>query len=374
VPIPPTRVSGSKSGVAMQIDFNDPSNPVYHDSKLGSSGCSKASLFVIRNIMDYLGFPCFLLGLIYRRLHRVIRLAVDSKVLVTGATGFLGKRLVKKLRGMNLNVVAADLQVTDEIVSLDVRDKESVNAVLESSMPEVVVHLAAINDNNPNFDRPYDLYVNNIQGTLNICEAATRFGVRKIVFPSSTSIYGNVQDENLPISEMTRTHPLTPYATSKVCEEMLVRDYARRTNTKALMFRFSIIYGPEQKHANVIEQFMRKAISGDPIELLGDGSHTREFLYVDDAIDALVVSTNAASLPYDTYLISTGNPIKLTQLAEKISKLIDPHAPILNIQSKEPIFSQHYDVSRAMTNLNWKPRVSIDVGLSLMLEWVRGPS
>ncbi|MGO9645393.1 MAG: NAD-dependent epimerase/dehydratase family protein [Candidatus Bathyarchaeia archaeon] len=295
---------------------------------------------------------------------------MDSRILVTGATGFLGKRLVTKLRSMNLNVVAADLQTTEEIVSLDVRDKESVNSVLESSKPEVVVHLAAINGNNPIFDRPYDLYFNNIYGTLNICEAATRFGVRKIVFPSSTSIYGNVQHDDLPISEMTRTQPLTPYATSKVCEEMLVRDYARRTNTKVIVFRFSIIYGPEQKHANVIEQFMRKAISGDPIELLGDGSHTREFLYVDDAIDALVAGTNASSLPYDTFLISTGKPIKLKQLAEKISLMVDH----VLIQSTGPgqIFSQHYDVSRAITNLNWKPRVPLDDGLSLMLEWVRG--
>jgi len=298
---------------------------------------------------------------------------VDSRILVTGATGFLGKRLVTKLRGMNLDVVAADLQSTDEIVYLDIRDKESVNATFESSMPEVVVHLAAINDNNPNFDRPYDLYFNNIQGTLNICEAATRFSVRKIVFPSSTSIYGNVQDDDLPISEMTRSQPLTPYATSKVCEEMLVREYARRANTKVIVFRFSIIYGPNQKHANVIEQFMRKAISNDPIDLLGDGSHTREFLYVDDAIDALVIGAKAPSLPYDTFLISTGKPIKLKQLAEKISMMIN-HVPIQDLQNKGPIFSQYYDVSRAMTNLNWKPRVPLDDGLSLMLEWLRGPN
>ncbi|HMK82369.1 MAG TPA: NAD(P)-dependent oxidoreductase [Candidatus Bathyarchaeia archaeon] len=298
---------------------------------------------------------------------------MDSKILVTGATGFLGKRLVTKLRAMNLNVVAADLLTTDEVVSLDVRDKENVTAAFESSKPEIVVHLAAINDNNPNFDRPYDLYFNNIQGTLNICEAATRFGVRKIVFPSSTSIYGNVRDDDLPISEITRTQPLTPYATSKVCEEMLVRDYARRANTKLVVFRFSIIYGPEQKHANVVEQFMRKAISGDPIELLGDGSHTREFLYVDDAIDALVAGTNSPSLPYDTFLISTGKPIKLRQLAEKISMIIDHDVLIQNTRSGQ-VFSQHYDVSRAMNNLNWKPRVPLDDGLSLMLEWVRGPN
>lgn len=297
---------------------------------------------------------------------------MDSKILVTGATGFLGKRLVTKLRGMNLNVVAADLQATNEIVSLDVRDKESVITVFESSKPEIVVHLAAINDNNPNFDRPYDLFVNNIYGTLNICEAATRFGVRKIVFPSSTSIYGNVQDQDLPISEMTRTQPLTPYATSKICEEMLVRDYTRRTNTKAIVFRFSIIYGPEQKHANIIEQFMRKAISSNPIELLGEGSHTREFLYVEDAIDALLAGTNTSSLPYDTFLISTGKPIKLRQLAEKIVSMTD-HAPIQTKGSGQ-IFSQHYDVSRAMANLDWEPRVSLDDGLSMMLEWVRGLS
>jgi len=289
--------------------------------------------------------------------------------LVTGATGFLGKRLVTKLRGKNLKVVAADLQTTDEIISLDVRDKESVINVLESSKPDVVVHLAAINDNNPNFDRPYDLYLNNIQGTLNICEAATRFGVKKILFPSSTSIYGNIQDKDLPITEMTRTQPLTPYATSKICEEMLVRDYARRTNTKAIVFRFSIIYGPEQKHANIIEQFMQNAIRGDPIELLGDGSHTREFLYVEDAIDAIVAGTNISNLPYDTFLISTGNPIKLRQLAERISSMTN-HVSIQNKRSGQ-IFSQHYDVSRALTNLNWEPRVPLDDGLALMLEWLR---
>lgn len=288
---------------------------------------------------------------------------------MTGATGFLGKRLTTKLRSLNYSVVAADLQATHGITALDVRDKNSVNEVFRSSTPEVVVHLAAINDNNPNFDRPYDLYVNNIHGTLNICEAAAQFGVRKVVFPSSTSIYGNVQNTDLPISEISRIQPLTPYATSKVCEEMLLKDYARRTNTKATVLRFSIIYGPEQKHPNVIEQFMQKALKGDTIELLGDGSHTREFLYVEDAVDALLAATNVPTLSHDTFLISTGKPIQLSQLAEKISLMID-HVPIKNKDSGQ-IFSQHYDVSRALTYLNWKPRISFDEGLTLMLEWVR---
>ena len=298
---------------------------------------------------------------------------MSSRILVTGATGFLGKRLTTKLRAMNFSVIPADLQATTDAVFLDVRDKQNVDAVFESSKPEVVVHFAAINDNNPNFDRPYDLLVNNLQGTLNICEAATRYGAGKIVFPSSTSIYGNVRSDDLPISEMTRIQPLTPYATSKACEEMLVRDYARRANLKAIVLRFSLIYGPGQGHSNAIEQFIRNAINGKPIELLGDGRHTREFLFIDDAVDALATgATKDIDLSYDSYLVSTGKPIKLRDLAEKISAMTNNAS--IQFKDAHEIFSQHYDVSRTMTNLNWQPQVSLDDGLRVMRDWIRGPS
>jgi nucleoside-diphosphate-sugar epimerase len=148
---------------------------------------------------------------------------------------------------------------------------------------------------------------------------------------------------------------------------MIVSEYAKRSKSTAVTLRFTYIYGPGQKHSNQIEGFMTRAMSGLPIELYGDGSHTREFLFIEDAVDSVIAAVRAELLS-DAFVISSGEPVSMSELAEKISSMID-RVCIRRLNSHK-ILSQRYDISRAQTCLGWTPRVSLDKGLALMLGWL----
>ena len=133
------------------------------------------------------------------------RIHQETSVLVTGAAGFLGQHLVARLREMKHRVVATDLQDSSDIIPLDLLDKAGVEEAFKTAAPEIVVHLAAKVGNESSLEQPYDFYVNNLLGTLNVCDAAARYDVKKIVYLSSGAVYGNVGYEDLAIPFRTCT-------------------------------------------------------------------------------------------------------------------------------------------------------------------------
>jgi UDP-glucose 4-epimerase len=293
-----------------------------------------------------------------------------TTILVTGASGFLGRHLVKKLKQMRLRVIATDLFPTSETILMDVRDKAGVDDIFRTYTPQIVVHLAARVGNGPSLKQPHEFYIGNTLGTLNICDAATRFGTRKMVYISTTSAYRNNSYAILPVTEEIASRPVTAYEVSKTCAEMIVEEYARRKNLTAIVLRLTTIYGPEQTHSNEIQDFIDRALNSLPIELYGDGGHTREFLFVEDAADAIIAAINANVHGYERIIISTGEPVRLSELAGKICSMIDG-ATVCNVEVPERLFSQRYDISRARTMLEWRPRVPLEKGLVLTLEWRR---
>ncbi len=289
---------------------------------------------------------------------------------MTGAAGFLGQHLVARLRQMRRRVVATDLLAGGKVIPLDLLDKGVVDEALKTAAPEIVVHLAAKVSNDESLEKPYDFYVNNLLGTLNVCDAAARCDVKKIVYLSSSAVYGNVGDADLPITEETTVNPITPYAAGKLCGEILVKEYASRTDMKPVIFRPTNIYGPKQTEMSTIQKFIDSAIRGVPIELYGDGSHTREFVFVEDAIDAIMAAIDANELSFDKFVISTGEPIKLSNLAKMISEKVGG-ASVRYVEASRPMLSQRFDVSRAQTCLRWRPGVSLEDGLARTIEWRR---
>ena len=292
---------------------------------------------------------------------------MTTTVLVTGADGFVGLHLVRKLKQMKRRVVATDLIAHDEIVHLDVRRRTCVEEVFRAVMPNVIVHLAATVDKTKS--DPYDLYANNILGTINICDVGTRLAVRKIVFMSSVVVCGNVAEKELPITEETPVEPITPYAASKACGEILVSEHVMRKKIVAVMLRPTTIFGPGQK-SNLIQEFMDKALNGIPLEIYDDGSHTREFVFVEDAVDAITAAIDMNDLPFDKFLVATGAPVRTGELVEKICSMVG-RGSVRHVDAPTVMLSQRYDISRAQTYLKWRPRVSLEDGLALTLQWRR---
>jgi nucleoside-diphosphate-sugar epimerase len=287
---------------------------------------------------------------------------------VTGAAGFLGQHLVARLKQMRRRVAATDLHASGDIIPLDLLDKAGVDEAFKKTAPETVVHLAAQVGNERSLEQPYGFYANNLLGTLNVCDAAARYGVKKIVYLSSAAVYGNVGHEDLPITEETTTNPIAPYAAGKLCEEIIVKEYTSRGNMMPVILRPTIIYGPEQKEMNTIQKFIDSAIRGVPIELYGDGSHMREFIFVEDAFDAVMAAIDANELGFDKFIMSTGEPIRLSDLARMISEKV-VGASVRYVDAPRPILSQRYDISRAQMCLKWRPRVSLEDGLAQTIEW-----
>jgi len=227
------------------------------------------------------------------------------RALVTGGAGFIGSHLVDALVARGDEVVVLDdlsngkrdnlagaLERGAELQVEDVRDGDAVTRVVEAARPEVVFHLAAQMDVRVSVARPgYDARTN-VEGTVNVLEATRQAGGRRVVFASTGGgIYGDVDE--IPTSERTFPQPMAPYGQSKQCAEAYLGLYQRLYDLSSVALRFGNVYGPRQDphgDAGVIAIFCGRLKQGRPLTIFGDGTQTRDYIYVADLVDALVVA------------------------------------------------------------------------------------
>lgn len=206
------------------------------------------------------------------------------KITVTGANGFIGKRLVKSLRDMSHEVIGLDLPEFD--MSGWCADDPAYCELLKGT--ECIYHLAVMNLEHCKKD-PHGCIKNNIVGTLNVMELVARLGIRRAIYSSASSVYGNSSRQ--PVDEMESTKPLSLYGVTKLASENIVQLYQKNFSTTTMIFRFSNVYGPGQVNG-LIPSVISKLIRGDEITVTGDGNQTRDFVYVDDVVGILVRALN----------------------------------------------------------------------------------
>ncbi len=287
------------------------------------------------------------------------------KFLVTGGAGFIGSHLCDLLIEDDHEVIAIDdlsngqesnLHEDIQFTKGDIRDFSLLQSLSQDC--DAIFHQAAVADIQISLSQPKLVNQVNIGGTLNVLEAARRNDIPHVVFASSSSIYGEAKP---PISEETRPDPKSPYALTKLVGEHYLRIYAQIYGINCVALRYFNVYGPRQKPGPVIPSFISRAKSGEPLFIYGDGSQTRDFVYVKD-----VACANLAALSltgFHTLNIGTGQPITVSELADMVVKGVGGR---LEQKPSRPAEAQDSwaDITLAQKRVGWNPQTGIGEGLA----------
>jgi UDP-glucose 4-epimerase len=313
------------------------------------------------------------------------------RTLVTGAAGFIGSTLVDRLleEGHQVTAVdnlsarspAANLESAHRhngpgrfnFVAVDVRYPE-LSDVVAGSNPDVVFHLAAQIDVRRSIDDPQHDACNNVLGTINLLEASRQARVRRIVYAASGgSRYG--APATLPATEDTALDPLSPYAVANVAGEFYMRAYAGMYGLAPICLALANVYGPRQHphgKAGVVTAFGSAMISNRPTTIYGDGSATRDYVYVDDVVTAFLCAADAPITTTGTFNVGTGVQTTVTELHQLISAAVGVSRPPDHAEARiGEVHASALEPSRAGRVLGWKPDTNLTEGIERTIDWLR---
>jgi UDP-glucuronate 4-epimerase len=310
------------------------------------------------------------------------------KAIVTGAAGFIGSHLCERLLKDGWTVVGVDnfdnfydpqvkrSNIKDclknkqfKLVEADIRDSTAMNKVA-SEGADVIVHLAARAGVRPSIAQPA-LYADvNINGTVTLLETAKKNNIKKFVFASSSSVYGN--NRKVPFSEDDNVDfPISPYAATKKAGELICHTYHHLNGIAMTCLRFFTVYGPRQRPDLAIHKFAKLIEDGKPIPVYGDGSMMRDFTYVDDIIDGTVAGINECA-GYNIYNLGESRPITVNNLISEIEKALGKKAVIERLPLQPGDVERTYaDITKARRDLRYNPNTGISDGLKRFVEWFR---
>jgi UDP-glucuronate 4-epimerase len=308
------------------------------------------------------------------------------RVLVTGGAGFIGSHALKALAHQGHETALLDdfndfydpaikrenaIAGGARVFQGDIRHKAEVDAAFSAFRPEAVIHLAARAGVRPSLEQP-QLYVDtNITGTLNILEALRTFNVPRLVFGSSSSVYGC--NEKVPFSESDPiAHTISPYAATKVAGEHLCSIYSHLYGIEIVALRFFTVYGPAQRPDLAIHKFTRQIWEGREIDQFGDGRTRRDYTYVEDIIDGIVKALVHPVRGYDVFNLGESRTVELRELISLIESNLGKKARIRHLPEQPGDVPITYaDISKAREVLSYAPRVAIEDGISRFTEWFR---
>ena len=297
------------------------------------------------------------------------------KTLITGGCGFIGSHLADLLVDLDYEVVVID--------NLSVGRKENISHLLEKSKftfikadivdfdsienvfkgVDWVFHLAALADIVPSIENPKQYYQSNVNGTFNVLEACRKYHVKKIIYSASSSCYG-IPDE-YPTKEISEIRPQYPYALTKNLGEQLVMHWSQLYSLPAVSLRFFNVYGPRARtsgtYGAVFGVFLAQKLAKKPYTVVGDGCQTRDFTYVSDIVNAIVVAAES-NLNGEIINIGSNNTYSINQLVE----LLGGDVTFIPKRPGEPDCTWA-DITKAKKLLNWMPLVDLESGVEILL-------
>jgi len=311
------------------------------------------------------------------------------KVLVTGGLGLIGHNVVAKLQAKDHEVVIVDTKTTygiipqDEINYLmaermkkiapgtkiypyDIVEAGDIEFVMAEHKPDVVIHMASfprqkVVNANPAWGAQVMM-----EGLINICESAKANGVERVVYISSSMVYGDFEDQ---VEEEYDCKPIGQYGIMKLTGEDLVKDYHRRGAFDYAIIRPSAVYGPLDVEDRVVAKFMLQAMRGETLRVNG-ASETLDFTYVDDAADGIVAATTRIMARNNTYNITKSHSVSLLEAAEMIVKIVGRGE--IECRDKDADFPSRgaLCIDRAKVILGYEPKVDVEEGFQKYYEWL----
>jgi UDP-glucose 4-epimerase len=298
--------------------------------------------------------------------------------LVTGAAGFLGSALANQLAREGHEVRGLDDLSTGDPATLspdvhftrgDVNDRPKLWTLLQDV--DCVYHLAARVSVQESVLYPREYNAVNVGGTVSLMEAMRDVGVRRVVLISSGAVYGEQQTQ--PLHEEIKPKPRSPYAVSKLAAEYYVRTIGDLWGIETVCLRVFNAYGPGQhlpaSHPPVIPYFLRQAVRNGTIVIHGEGDQTRDYIYLDDVVRAMIAASTAPNVNHQIINIGSGRETSVRELARLVLKITNSDAEILYNPRNDPGVSRMCaDISLAKEKLTFQPRGSLEEGLRLTLE------
>jgi UDP-N-acetylglucosamine/UDP-N-acetyl-alpha-D-glucosaminouronate 4-epimerase len=299
------------------------------------------------------------------------------KVLVTGGAGFIGSNLVRALlaRGDDVRVLdnfstgsrrnLAGLEHDVEVVEGELRSYERVHNAVRGT--EIVFHLGALGSVPRSVQDPLTSSAVNVEGTLNVQLAARDEGVRRVVFASSSSIYGNQAE--LPLRETMAPDPISPYGVAKLAAERYCVSFSRVYHSfETVVLRYFNVFGPRQdptsQYAAVVPLFITAIAAGDPVTIFDDGEQSRDFTYIDNVVAANLLAASADGASGHIFNVSAGTPTTVNALADTIGRLLDRPVEREYLPPRPGDLRDSWaDVSEARRLLGFEPKVDLEDGL-----------
>jgi UDP-glucose 4-epimerase len=307
-----------------------------------------------------------------------------TRVLVTGGAGFIGSNLVGALleRGDEVRVLdnfstgnRANLTGLDaEIVEGELRSYERVHNAVKGV--EVVYHLGALGSVPRSVQDPLTSGAVNVEGTLNVLLAARDEGVRRVVFSSSSSIYGSAGE--LPRTEAMAPDPISPYGVAKLAAERYCVSFSRvYEQFETVVLRYFNVFGPRQsplsQYAAVVPLFLTAVAAGEPVTIHGDGRQSRDFTYVDNVVDATVLAAGAPGASGRTFNVAAGSAATVDALADAIGRILERPVEKRYVDERPgDVRDSWAEIEAAREALGYEPRIPLEEGLRLTAKALLG--
>lgn len=302
-------------------------------------------------------------------------------ILVTGGTGFIGHHLVKQLMqqhpahlyvlddlstGQEENIAAFKNEDNFSFIQADVASPKSTESI---NTLDYIFHLAAVVSVPKSFEQPFHTHRTNESGFINMLELSRRLNVKKIIYASSSAVYGEQKD--MPILETAILKPLSPYGLSKLLNEQYAAAFYDWEGISSVGFRFFNVYGPGQRadspYSGVISIFTERMQQQNHIAIFGDGEQIRDFVYVEDVVQALILGA-ASSIDFGLYNVGSGKSTNLNQLFATLKAITAyPQSPEYKEARKGDIEKSTADISLIKEQLGYKPKFELKEGLAKLL-------
>lgn len=310
--------------------------------------------------------------------------------LITGGAGFIGSSLTERLLDDNNKIFVIDnfndyydVNLKEKNVQQflanknyklyrgDICDRNLVKEIFRQNHIDVVVHIAARAGVRPSLEDPLEYVRSNIEGTINILENMKEFSCKKIVFASSSSVYGNCTAEKFS-EDLKVTEPISPYAATKSACEQFLYTYSKLYGINAVCLRFFTVYGPKQRPDLAIRKFIELIEQDKSIPVYGDGSTMRDYTYIEDILNGICAAIEYDKTPYEIINLGGGSPVTLSQMIRTIEKVLNKQAKIERLPMQPGDVNKTVsDISKAQKLLNYEPKTTFEDGIKKFVEWKR---